>query len=51
MITYDPIRHAARVRITLATVDGTLEDSCPRQDSNLRLCPAPSALLMRVATT
>jgi hypothetical protein len=28
MITYDPIRHTARVRITLATVDGTLEDSC-----------------------
>jgi hypothetical protein len=34
MITYDPIRHAAQVRITLATIDGTLEDSCPRQGTD-----------------
>jgi hypothetical protein len=45
MITYDPIRHAAPVRITLATVDGVLKDSCPRQDSNLRPT-APEAVAL-----
>jgi hypothetical protein len=36
MITYDPVRHAARVRITLATEVGPLRGTgrCPRRGTS-----------------
>ena len=47
MITYDPVRHAARVRIRLVSDAGPLRGTgrCPRQDSNLRPT-APEAVAL-----